>query len=523
MLACDGFLYKLLCNQCLDLQLPKACQQPKVQRHSTVASEADDALAVAALQARLGPSSAQLAHLEGRPQSTDPNPWGPLAHALGTRPVQSRESLAMHTPHDQPAGGQRGPAHMPEHASSQSLAQHQHHALKSHQHNMAQLDEATVPYASQAWFVNPAFGHDSPMPSPEKQPRSQPPPRPHPSTFAGVHAQHTYTTGHASQQPSFASASVAASASPHQLSQEVAGSSRHGFQPGMLVEQQLHPRDAGFHVQSLHGASGQASGTLHQQPAYTGSSAAGTTQQLQHSSQALPDVHWQSEPCHHGGQAPGAWVHPIPQHQGLHQRHVFPTLPTRQQHQAAVSGQQHESDVQQPGSHGYLQGSAEWLPQQAQRMPACSHVSRPHQHASQHDQVQPLGQHQQPLLPAHGLQQQQHDEHQQLHEQQQEGQAQDGGNTTGALDMAGYVQQLQHRLAAAEDTAAQAGQEGELRAATLEARITVLEGRVRFVEGDYQMLHFWLSSHVCSSSSNTAATAAFLCWRVCCRVDILSQ
>ena len=79
---------------------------------------------------------------------------------------------------------------------------------------------------------------------------------------------------------------------------------------------------------------------------------------------------------------------------------------------------------------------------------------------------------------------------QQQRQQQEQQQQQPGGGRLSGVDMGAYVQALHHRLAAAEEQAAQARQHGERQAHTFEARITLLEGRLIFVEGEHHLVCF---------------------------------
>ncbi|KAL0032391.1 hypothetical protein WJX79_009077 [Trebouxia sp. C0005] len=235
--------------------LPRAPQHPRVQRHSDAVpgAETASASAAAALQARLCPSSAQLAHMD-QSQNIDPNPWGPSAHAL--------RAVSMRSVHQQDSHGMAAVSlHGPYDRLSQSaghLPSQQQHASGAQYQSRAQGEAGIMPAATQAWVVNPAFGSESPMPSPEKQPRSQGPPMPHPSIYStGAGPQHT-TGMSARQQGSSAVSGHAAvqQPSPQQHSQDASRSM--SFAPHLAHDQQQAARymlsgvDMGAYVQGLH-------------------------------------------------------------------------------------------------------------------------------------------------------------------------------------------------------------------------------------------------------------------------------
>ncbi|KAA6418704.1 MAG: centrosomal of 44 kDa [Trebouxia sp. A1-2] len=178
-------------------KLPRAPQHPRVQRHSDAVpgAETASASAAAALQARLCPSSAQLAHMD-QSQNIDPNPWGPSAHAL--------RAVSMRSVHQQDSHGMAAVSlHGPYDRLSQSaghLPSQQQHASGAQYQSRAQGEAGIMPAATQAWVVNPAFGSESPMPSPEKQPRSQGPPMPHPSIYSTAEEQAAQARQHGERQ-----------------------------------------------------------------------------------------------------------------------------------------------------------------------------------------------------------------------------------------------------------------------------------------------------------------------------------
>ena len=479
-----------LIDEVFTLQLPRGPQQPRVQRHSDAVSEADtaSASAAAALQARLGPSSAQLAHMD-QSQNMDPNPWGPSAHALG--------ALCMQTGHPQASHGMAAvPLHGPYDKLSQSaghLPAQQQHIFGGQNQSRAQGKAGSMPAATQAWFVNPAFGSESPMPSPEKQPRSQGPPMPHPSTYPGG-AGPQHTTGISAQQQGLSAVSGHAAvqqASPQQLSQDA--SRMMSFGPHLAHDQQQATRYMSMHPPHSAGLSGHTHHRLHQQELHRDPAAASLHAPFEPSVQAdgkLPS-------SHDTGRALSATGYQPPQQQHLHHRRVFSSMPARQQQQqlpqqADTSGLQYQAITQRPATAGYSHTSAPSLPPHARQPPILSHQG-PHQHVVQHHkpqeeqsdgqlqgqlpeqlQVQTVGelQQQQPAQP----------------QQQQQQQQQPGAGRLNGVDMGAYVQGLHQRLAAAEEQAAQARQHGERQAHTLEARITLLEGRLSFVEGEHHLL-----------------------------------
>jgi len=459
-----------------------------VQRHSDAVSDADtaSASAAAALQARLGPSSAQLAHMD-QSQNIDPNPWGPPTHALGALSMQSGHLHASH-------GMAAVPLHGPYDKLSQSashLPAQQQHAFGGQSQSRAQGKAGSMPAATQAWFVNPAFGSESPMPSPEKQPRSQGPPMPHPSTYPGG-AGPQHPTGVSAQQQGLSAVSGHAAvqqASPQQLSQDA--SRMMTFGPHLAHDQQQATRYMSMHSAGL---SGHTHNRLHQQELHRDPAAASLPAPFE------PSVHADGRPAlsHDTGQALSATGYQSPQQQHLHRRHVFPSMPARQQQQqlpqqADTSGLQYQAITQRPATAGYSHTSAPSLPPHARQPPVSPHQGL-HHHLVQHHRPhegQSDGQLQGQLLDQlqgqtmSELQQQQSAQQQQQQQQQQ----QPGGGRLSGVDMG-----LHQRLAAAEEQAAQARQHGERQAHTLEARITLLEGRLTFVEGEQHLLCLSLRS-----------------------------
>jgi len=479
-----------------------------VQRHSDAVSEADTAaaFAAAALQARLGPSSAQLAHMD-QSQDIDPNPWGPSTHALGAQSMQTGHPQASH-------GMAAVPLHGPYDKLSQSashLPSQQQHAFGGQSQSRAQGKAGSMPAATQAWFVNPAFGSESPMPSPEKQPRSQGPPMPHPSTYPGG-AGPQHPTGVSTRQEGLSSVSGHAAvqqASPQQHSQDASRSMSFGAHPAH--DQQQAMRYMSMHAPHSAGLSGHTHNRLHQQELHMDPAAASLHAPFEPSLQAggKPAL---SHDTGHALNAPG---YQSPQQQHLHRRHVFPSMPARQQQQqqlpqqADISGLQYQAITQRPATAGYSHISAPSLPPHARQPPVSPHQG-PHHHLVQHHKPQAEqsdGQLQGQLLdqlqgqPVSELQQQQPAQQQQqqqpAQQQQQPAQQQQQQQQLGRLsgvDMGAYVQGLHQRLAAAEEQAAQARQHGERQAHTLEARITLLEGRLTFVEGEHHLLCLSLRS-----------------------------
>ena len=463
-----------------------------MQRHSDAASEADTAAAsaAAALQARLGPSSAQLAHVD-QSQNIDPNPWGPSAHALG--------ALSMQTAHPQASHGM---AAVPLHGydklsqSASHLPSQQQHAFEGQSQSKAQGKAGSMSAATQAWFVNPAFGSESPMPSPEKQPRSQGPPMPHPSTYPGG-AGPQHPTGISAQQQGLSAVSGHAAvqqASPQQHSQDASRSM--SFGPHLAHDQQQEARYMSMHPPHSAGLSGHTHHRLHQQELHRDPAAASLHAPFE------PSVQADGRPAssHDTGHALNATGYQSPQQQHLHRRHVFPSMPARQQQQlpqqANTSGLQYQAITQRPATAGYSHASASNLPLHARQPPVSPHQG-PHHHLVQHhrpQEGQSDGQLQGQLpeqlqgQPLSELQQQQ--PAQQQRQQQEQQQQQPGGGRLSGVDMGAYVQALHHRLAAAEEQAAQARQHGERQAHTFEARITLLEGRLIFVEGEHHLVCF---------------------------------
>ncbi len=425
----------------------------------------------------------------------DPNPWGPSAHALGP--------LSMQTGHPQASNGMAAvPSHGPYDKKTQSashLPAQQQHAFGGQNQSRAQGKAGSVSAATQAWFVNPAFGSESPMPSPEKQPRSQGPPMPHPSTYPGG-AGPQHPTGISAQQQGLSSVSGHAAvqqASPQQHSQDPSWSMSFGAH--LAHDQQQAMRYMPMHPPHSAGPSGHTHHRLHQQEL--------------HRDPAAASLHAPSEPTvpaggkpassHDTGQALNATGHQSPQQQHLHRRHVFPSMPARQQQQqqqlpqqADTSVLQYQAITQRPATAGCSHTSASSLPPHARQLPVSPHQG-PHHHLVQHHRPQE-GQ-------SDGQLQGQLPEQLQGQTASELQQQQPGGGRWSGVDMGAYVQGLHQRLAAAEEQAAQARQHGERQAHTLEARITLLEGRLTFVEGE----HHLLCSHSCLSLSYLFAVVAW--------------
>ena len=433
-------------------------------------------------------------------QNIDPNPWGPSAHALG--------AWSMQTGHPQASNSMAAvPLHGPYDKLSQSaghLPSQQQHAFGGQSQSRAQGKAGSMQAATQAWFVNPAFGSESPMPSPEKQPRSQGPPVPHPSTCPGGAAPQ-HTTGISAQQQGFPSVSGHAAvqqASPQQLSHDA--SRMMSFGPHLAHDQQQAARYGSMHPPHSAAPSGHTHNRLHQQELHRDTAAASLHVPFEASVQADGKL----ASSHDTGQALNASGYQSPQQQHLHCRHVFPSMPARQQQQlprqADTSRLQYQAITQRPAAAGYSHTSASSLPLPERQPPVSPHQGL-YQHLMQHhkpQEGQSDGQLQGQLLdqlqgqPVSELQQQQLAQPQQQQQQQQSG----AGRLSG-VDMGAYVQGLHQRLAAAEEQAAQARQHGERQAHTLEARITLLEGRLSFVEGEQHLLCF----HPCLSFRDLSA------------------
>ena len=400
----------------------------------------------------------------------------------------------MQTGHPQASHGMAAvPMHGPYDKLSQSvghLPAQQQHMFEGQSQSRAQGKTGSMPAATQAWFVNPAFGSESPMPSPEKQPRSQGPPMPHPSTYPG-RAGPQHPTGISAQQQSLSAVSGQAAvqqASPQQHSQDASRSMSFGAH--LAHDQQQATGYMSMHPPYSAGLSGHPHHRLHQQELHRVPAAASLPVPFEPSVQA-DGKHASS---HDTGQALNATGYQLPQQQHLHRRHVFPSMPARQQQQqqspqqADTSGLQYQAITQRPATAGYSHTSAPSLPPHARQPPMLPHQG-PHQHLVQHHRLQEGhsdGQLQGQLL--HQLQGQTMSELQQQQSAQQ--QQQPGGGRLSGVDMGAYVQGLHQRLAAAEEQAAQARQHGERQVHTLEARITLLEGRLTFVEGEHHLLCF---------------------------------
>lgn len=398
--------------------------------------------------------------------------------------------MAVHTSHSQPSSKLYNchnatisrPAQGPQRQSQQQLQQQHFVNADGVLSSKTQPKAGSMLEATQAWFMNPAFGNQSPMPSPEKQPRRHPPPQPHPGTCTGVGGPSGHCpTGQGGQYSGLSAAPAAASwgqTSP--IQQRAAASSRSAYDlqnvHGFAQEPHLQPtasRTAPLYTQA----------TRHQQASQTGpmSSAQGPK-----NSEGAAEAAWSSAYQQYAAHASSDAVQ-SPAH-SLHQRHGFPTLPAfqQQQQQALPAAWQHVADPAHDESQVQPRSLRQQFPQHAQQ--ASQHTQHAHSspplaaaHAQQQDHAQQAWhqQHQQELYPHSSTQDQVH---------QLRGQQQDLKLSSGDDRMSDYVKKLQERLAAAEEQAAHARIEGDCRAQTLEARITVLEGRVRFVEGEWQLL-----------------------------------
>ncbi|KAL3132691.1 hypothetical protein ABBQ32_009204 [Trebouxia sp. C0010 RCD-2024] len=450
--------------------LGRAPQPARVQRHSAAVSEADSAVeaAAATLQARLAPSAAQLANPDPS-QNIDPNPWGAPAHAVGANSLQGRQAVLAHTSGVQPRSGMydSDSAGAMRTATPHQAQQQQQRTVPrpSALPSRSQPRAGRVLEATQAWFMNPAFGGDSPLPSPEKQPRSQPPPQPHPSTCTGP----AYPSGYSlpaqqgRQQASLSDAAASWSqASPAQ--HRAAESAGHAHElhhkqvrlnkPGMQwTASRAATPEAGQHQHPLGSEALEiAFQGLGEAAQWSGLAQASASQQLPaHPSQAVA-----------GGPA-----------QSMHHRHAFATQPACPPQQQTFLN---EVDSAQHGYQGVPRSLAQQLPQHAQQ--GHSKSPPPAAHGSQQYQMQQ----QQDVAAQDSLQGQQHNQ-----QGQQQWQQQEAGRVHSDDRMSRYVGQLQERLAEAEEQAAHARLEGDRRVQTLEARITLLEGRVRFVEGKGQL------------------------------------
>ena len=463
----------------LHLQLAKASQPARVQRHSAAVSEADMAAAASAatLQARLAPSAAQLASPD-HSQNIDPNPWGPPAHAVGTSSLHGKQAMMAHTSGVQPgssiyssySAGAVGTATA--HQGQQQQQQQPRAVLRpSALPSRTQPRAGSMLEATQAWFMNPAFGGDSPLPSPEKQPRSQPPPQPHPSTCTGpAHPSGYPPAGHARQAASLSGAAASwTQASPAQhRAADLAG---HAHE---MHHKQVKSNNPGMQWRSSRAATPQAG--QHQQA--SGNAALEITSQSPGEAAEWSDIA-EASACQQLPVHPSQTVAHGSAH-GLHHRHVFANQAPRQ-HQQQTSPD--EGGSAQHGDQGVPGSLAQQPPQHAQQ----GHFKPPspaaHGQSSQQYQMHQQQQQQQPpqgVVAQDSLQGQ-------PQQHQQQGQQQEAGSVDDDNRMSRYVWQLQERLAEAEEQAAQARLEGDRRVQTLEARITVLEGRVRFVEGEAQL------------------------------------
>lgn len=289
-----------------------------------------------------------------------------------------------------------------------------------------------------AWFTNPAYTNAlSPMPSPDKQPRSHPPPLPHPSQPAGP--QHHAGPSHSHSAHPLLPPSRPGTA---QASNATTSYSNHGW--GLP-----HARQATSH--SHHAA--QA---------------------------ALPPAVQQQQPIMHlrmpaDGQEEGV-ANPQASLLTFRSGPKFPSLPAR-----------------------FTAGSQPTQPCEA----GSSSSQRQHAHHQAHsNQVHDAPKHAQHDLESAAVQQQSSQQHQVPHQmhlqqqelliQQQESQIQQQqqwqlqSNNSGSKEQVNVlhlVQQLQQQVLAGEREAAVARAEADDRAETLEARVTLLEGRAKFLEG----------------------------------------
>ena len=492
----------MYCQSCLDsslsrdlyLQLSKAGQPARVQRHSAAVSEDDSTAAAATLQARLAPSAAQLAHPD-QSQNIDPNPWSPPAHAVGSCAIPGRQAIAMRTSNVRPrldayqahSTGAVGSAtaHQGQQQQQQQQEQQQQHTRLSTLPSRTQPKAGSMLEATQAWFMNPAFGGESPLPSPEKQPRSQPPPQPYPSTCTGLanaagqpaagqhaaglsgdHATASWSQGSPTQQTAAGSAGY---------TDKLHGEHVPSYSPGM--QSMAAPTQARQH-QQLWGNVPQAPVQIPEELAPWPESA-GASQQL---------------PAHAGKTAAQCPSH------SLHNRHGFPSLPLRQRHQQTP---QHKGNFRQPG-YPNLPGSLVQHPtQHAQQGQLTSPYAAAHAHSSEQHMHQQQQQHQD-VAAQNSWQGQQHKPRQ------------EPGAVCSDDRMSEYVGQLRERLAEAEERAAHAELEGDGRVQTLEARITLLEGRVRFVEGKGQLTCLAIMcALLCSDRRLSCCITVVAVWSAC--------
>ena len=472
----------------LYLQLTKAGQPARVQRHSAAVSETDSAVAAAAatLQARLAPSAAQLAHPD-QSQNIDPNPWGPPAHAAATDAIPGRQAMTMRAPNVQPRSepceahptGAMGSAAAQQ---EQQQQQHQQHMRLSVLPSRTQPKAGNMLEATQAWFVNPAFGSESPLPSPEKQPRRHPPPQPYPSTCTGL--AHTPSHPPAGQHAaSVSGAAAAAGWSQGSPTQRTAAGSA-----GNIDE--LHSAQVPSYSPGMRWMPAPPPARQHQQP--WGNAAQATV----HSPEEL--AQW-PEPAGASQQLSARSskvVARCPSH-SLHHRHGFPSPPSRQHHQQTP---QHEGDFKQRGYPDLAGSLAQQPPQHAQQGQFRSPYAAAHAHSS--------GQ--------HHKQQQQDIVAQDLWQGPQHQPWQEAGTVCSDDRMSEYVRQLRERLAGAEEQAAHAKLEGDRRVQTLEARITVLEGRVRFVEGEGRLSCLSvMCALLCSDRQRSHCITVVAVWSAC--------
>ena len=491
------------CQSCLSsylsrdlyLQLTKAGLPARVQRHSAAVSEADSAVAAAAatLQARLAPSAAQLAHPD-QSQNIDPNPWGPPAHAGGSFAIPGRQAMAMRTSNVQPRAdpcrahstGAIGSA-VAHQGQQQQQQQQQQHTRLSALPSRTQPNAGSMLEATQAWFMNPAFGSESPLPSPEKQPRSQPPPQPYPSTCTGL----VHTAGHppAGQHAAGLSGATAAASwcqgSPTQ--QTGAGSA------GCTDE--LHGEQVPSYSPGMQWMAAPPQARQHQQPW------GDTPQATVHSPEELAQWPESAGASHQLPALSSKGAAQCPPH-SLHHWHGFPSLPSGQRY---LQTPQHKGSSKQHGFPDLAGSLAQHPSQHAQQCHLRSPYAAAHAHSSEQQHMhQQQQQQQQDVVAQNSWRGQQH----QLR--------QEAGAVCSDDRMSEYVGQLRERLAEAEEQSAHAKLEGDRRVQTLEARITLLEGRVRFVEGKGQLTCLSIMcALLCSDRRLSHCTTVVAVWSAC--------
>lgn len=378
------------------------------------------------------------------------------AHALG---VQPRSGM-----YDSYSAGAMGTANP--HQGQQQQQQQQRTVLSpSALPSRSQPRSGSVLEATQAWFMNPAFGGDSLLPSPEKQPRSQPPPQPHPSTCTapGYPSGYPLAGQHGQQQASLSDVAASWSqASPAQ--HRAAESAGHAHE---LHHKQAKLDNSGMQWTPTRAAAPAAGQHQHtsgnEAPAIT-FQGLGEAAQWSGSAQASGS---QQLPVHPSQAVAGGPAH------SMHHQHAFASQPARPPQQQTFPN---EVESAQHSYQGVPRSLPQQLPQHAQQGQFKS--PPPVAHGSQQYQMQQ----QQGGAAQDSSQGQQHNQSGQQHWQQHE-----AGSVHNDDRMSRYVGQLQERLAEAEEQGAHARLEGDRRVQTLEARITLLEGRVRFVEGKGQL------------------------------------